>query len=154
MTQVNNDSVYNNGWQCMIIQPLTVRHITKLTKFIVVFVVGYTRTWLGLSTTASLMMRGNITRCVQINNLNLTLQQDHQLCWLLLEMNFPMIMHRTLTVFGVGHANDEVNILIENNPIYSCNSMFSMADYSTDSQLPLYSCNVPPNNNNQIVYYN
>jgi len=69
-------------------------------------------------------------------------------------MNFPMIMHRTLTVFGVGHANDEVNILIENNPIYSCNSMFSMADYSTDSQLPLYSCNVPPNNNNQIVYYN
>ena len=43
------------------------------------------------------------------------------------------------TVFSVGHANDEQNILIENNPIYFCNSMFSMADYSTDSQLPLYS---------------
>ena len=55
---------------------------------------------------------------------------------------------------GVGYASDEVNILIENNPIYSPNSVFSMADYSTDSQLPLYSYNVPPNHSNQIVDYN
>ena len=55
---------------------------------------------------------------------------------------------------SISHANDEVNILIENNPIYSRNSMFSMADYSTDSPLPIYSCNVPPNYSNQIVYYN
>ena len=54
---------------------------------------------------------------------------------------------------GIGHANDEVNIVSENNPIYSPNYMFSMADYSTDCQLPLFSYNVPPNHSSQIIYY-
>ena len=61
------------------------------------------------------------------------------------------ISRNKLSNDGVDHIDDEANIFIEKNPIYSHNFMFSFTDYSTDSPLPFHSAS---NYSNRIIYYN
>ena len=56
---------------------------------------------------------------------------------------------------GDNPVNDEANIIILNNPIYSSNSTFPFACYNTVSLLSLHSSNCClPSYGNQVVHHN